>query len=157
MRRFVVSSVALLLVAATAWAGSLAPKKPSETVVLTSSPFGGPCVVEQIGTQIAPDGTEIAFQLEVGEALMVTDINWMLEDATAGDTVGLEFYGGNADTAIMVVDAEANARGVARGQTHLSTPVRVNTTLCANPVVMDGTTIPNLHDIRVMGFITGDR
>jgi hypothetical protein len=157
MRQLVVSSIVLAAATSNVFAGALVPKKASETVVLTSSPFSGPCTVEQIGTQIIADGTEAAFALETGKVLMVTDITWMLEDGTAGDTVGIEFSLDGGDVATMTVDGEVNARGIARGQTHFSTPVRIGDVLCANPVVMEGTTVPQLHDVRVMGFLAGDR
>ena len=157
MRHFVVSSVAVVLAASGAWAGALVPKKASETVILSSSPFSGPCTVEQIATQIVADGTEADFALEMGKVLMVTDITWMVENADAGDTVGIELSAAGSDASAMVVYGEVNARGVARGQTHFSTPVLMRDVLCANPTVMDGTTVPQLHDIRVMGFLAGDR
>ena len=88
----------------------------------------------------------------------MTDVIWSLENATAGDTVGLEFYAANGDvTSLANVDGEVNARGIARGHAHFATPLRVNDVLCANPVVIEGTTIPDVNDIRVMGFITADR
>jgi hypothetical protein len=156
MRSLIVSSVIVLLAAGVCSAGQLAPKKPSDTVVLSASPSSGPCVVEQIATQVAIDGSELPFLLAPGKALMITDINWMVKNATPGDTVGLEFHTAGADVAVIVVDGEANGRGVARGQTHFSTPVRLLGALCANPVTMDGTVIPTLQDVRVMGFVTSD-
>jgi len=157
VRHLFVSSIALVLTASGVFAGALVPKKASETVILSSSPLSGPCSVEQINTQIIADGTEADFGIETGKVLMVTDITWMVENADAGDTVGIELSVAGADVSAMVVDGEANARGVARGQTHFNTPVMIRGVICANPVVMDGTTIPQLHDIRVMGFVAGDR
>jgi len=157
-RHIIIASTIVVCIAGTSWAGQLVAKKPSETVVLIPSPTDGPCGVEQIATQVPPDSSEVPFTLGAGKALMVTDITWVLEDATAGDTVGLEFYAANGDvTALMTVDGEANARGIARGHAHFATPVRVNDVLCANPVLIEGTTVPTVHDMRVMGFITQDR
>ena len=45
----------------------------------------------------------------------------------------------------------------ARGREHFSTPIRMLDVPCANPVVMDGLTIPQVDDLRVFGFITNDR
>lgn len=154
MIRCFIASCIVLLFATAGWAAPLAAKKPSETVVLTNSPTNGPCSVEQIATLIVADGTEVPFVLGTGKALMITDITWMVEGATSGDTVGIELSAAGADVSIIIVDGEANGRGVARGQTHFNTPVLMLDTLCANPVVMQGTTVPTLDDIRVMGFIT---
>jgi hypothetical protein len=157
MRLHILVGSVLVLAAGVATAGVLAPKKPSETIVLTNSAFSGPCTVEQVATQVATDGEEVPFALAPGETLMITDISWVLDEGTPGDTVGFEFYAGASDIAVLTVDGEVNARGVARGRERLQTPVQMNDVLCANPVVIEGTTIPTVHELRVIGFVTKDR
>ena len=156
-RRHVLVGCTLLLSAEVAAAGVLAPKKPSETIVLTNSPTSGPCVVEQVATQVNTDGDEVPFAIAPGKTLMITDFSWVLDGGTPGDTVGFEFYAGANDVAVFTVDGEVNARGVARGREHLQTPLQMRDVLCANPVVIEGSTIPAVHELRVIGFVTNDR
>jgi hypothetical protein len=94
-RRFLGVALAMLGIASAAGAGTLAPAKASDMVVLTYSNFctGTTSLANIIDTQILPDGTTQPFTIPSKKVLVVTGIDWSASRCPALSAPGtVEMY-----------------------------------------------------------------
>ena len=93
-RRFAAALALLfLLLPSHGRAGTLAPKKPSDVLTLRSSGAGCPFPgTRKLDSRVLPDGTLVPYTIPDGQVLVVTGVEWSLQDASPLGSVQLFLY-----------------------------------------------------------------
>jgi hypothetical protein len=156
--------VASVLLASSANAAALAPKKPSEIVTLMSSTAAtcGVGIGQVVDRRIQADGTNVAFGIPAGKVLVVTGIEFTV-DPSPMDFVSVGLSHGLTGWSVFLTSATAGIIGpppvprlVAAG--HAAVPDAVfesGSQICAD--FSNGILPSPIGTMWVHGFLTKDR
>ncbi len=157
--KFFLTALVVLTLTPAAYAGGLAPRKPSDLRTVMTSGSACPSPVSSaaaLDTQQNPDGTNSAFSIPAGSVFVVTSADIKLGGVTAGSAVGgffLAVNGGNAST-LSGCGGNAGTNGTFFVSCTFPDGVTVKswTTLCFNSQGVVGFELILAH-----GFITKDK
>ena len=150
------AAIAFMTGASPVTAGVLAPKKPSQSVVLrtsgVSAPCGGTALDALVDTEILPDGTTAPFAIPAGMVLVVDGLSWAASSGTAGRLVGILLdFAGDLPNAPWNDSALADVLGDAGHDVFVpNIPIKSGATLCLHT---GGTLTRGI----VHGFLTKDK
>ena len=147
----------LIIIAAPAWAGGLAPKKPSDLRTVLNFTTGCPSNPQTLAIDrvINPaDASVSAFSVPVGSVFVITSWDWRSNGGTAGALASAVISLDNGTFSIIASRASAIADSSGDAGGTVDTPagivVKSGITLCAD------STGPSIS-ITVHGFVTKDK
>jgi hypothetical protein len=157
MRRSIVTTgAALALFATSAIAGTLAPTRPSQVVVLRASGSGAVCLPNgggiDLDLRVNADGTVSPYAPPPGYALVITGMDWGTQNGPANEytPVGIRVTGGQHPAQmVFVTGAQADGAGKTWGSA-----VVPNVTVAPGATPCVGSSGGQLNQVVVHGFFT---